>query len=132
MTLKKAFYGFRQGNNTMLQRYYDLFISQSKVLEEVEAMKTDFATIIKIANENGNEFPMDEDLAEAREWALAMCFIHGANAKSSVEYLVHLHNSSLQGSDYYPKTLTEAYHTLSTPRSVTGSISGHRQGCGIC
>jgi len=113
MTLKKAFYGFRQGNNMTLQHYYDLFIGQSKVLEEVGATITDFTTAVKIANENGNDFPMDEDLAEARKQALAMCFIQGANAKYSAEYLVHLHNSSLQGSNYYPKMLTEAYHTLS-------------------
>ena len=46
MALKKTFYSFKQGNNMMLQHYYDLFISQSQVLKEVGATITDLATVI--------------------------------------------------------------------------------------
>ena len=44
---------------------------------------------------------------------LAINFIKGAHPKYKNEYLVHLCNCKLQGNDYYPKMLAEAYNTLS-------------------
>ena len=50
---------------------------------------------------------------DAREQALAINFIKGVHPKYNNEYLVHLRNCKLQGNDYYPKMLAEAYNTLS-------------------
>jgi hypothetical protein len=47
----------------------------------------------------------------ARELSLALRFIHGMNCNYK-SYLTHLHNSYLDGNDYYLMTLHEAYNIL--------------------
>ena len=59
--------------------------------------------------ENGTE----EDFMDAREQALAINIIKGVHPKYKTEYLVYLRNCKLEGNDYYPKTLTEAFNTMS-------------------
>jgi hypothetical protein len=65
-----------------------------------------------IATTNGRAgAPKEGDWAAAREQALAIRFIRGANATHKA-YLRHLRNSFLDGSDYYPTALHEAYNIL--------------------
>jgi hypothetical protein len=56
-----------------------------------------------------------------REQALAICFIHRTNAMHKA-YLTHLQNGFLDGSDYYPSTLIEAYNILQ-PREPEGGLT---------
>ena len=99
--LKEMFYTFRQGKNTTLQRYYELFLGQVEVLDEVGITIADESLIQTIAVENGRGgAPTDEDRAEAKEQALAIRFIRGANDNYK-SYLTHLHNSYLDGMDHY-------------------------------
>ena len=112
--LKRAFFSFQQGNNMSLQKYYELYVGHVTVLDELGVTIADIATAIKVANENGHsDVPTEEDYMEARERALAINFVKGAHPRYRNEYLVHLRNCKLQGNDYYPKTLAEAYYTLS-------------------
>jgi hypothetical protein len=60
--------------------------------------------------------------ATAREQALAILFICGANATHKT-YLTHLRNSFLDGSDYYPSTLHEAYNILQRHVPESGSMN---------
>lgn len=113
MTIKTAFYTLKQGNNMSLQRYYEFFTAHVKVMDEVRINIIDDATVQAVAEENGHDIPNAEDFAEAKEMALAVRFIQGANPAHTAEYLAHLSNSHLEGNDLYPKTLIEAYHTLS-------------------
>ena len=41
-----------------------------------------------------------------------MNFILGAHPRYSGEYLMHLRNSRLEGNNFYPTTIAEAYNTL--------------------
>lgn len=123
MTIKTTFYTFKQGNNMTLQRYYELFLGHVAVMDEVGINITDDATVYAVAEDYGREVPTIEDYAEAKERALAVRFIQGANPAHSSEYIAHLRNSHLDGSDVYPKTLSEAYHTMSR-REPTRGASG--------
>jgi hypothetical protein len=128
--VKESFYGFRQGRYMPLQRYHELFIAQVQVLDEVGVSIADEALIKKIAETNGNvdpngdAVPTDTDRASARELSLELRFIRGANGNYK-SYLTHLHNSYLDGNDYYPKTLHEAYNILQRRESdvPTGSTT---------
>jgi hypothetical protein len=115
--VKENFYGFRQGRYMPLQCYHELFIAQVQVLDEVGVSIADQALINKIAETNGNvnldgdADPTDADRASACELSLALQFIRGAN-RNYKSYLTHLCNSYLDGNDYYPTTLHEAYNIL--------------------
>ena len=50
-----------------------------------------------------------------------MRFLQGANPNYNAEYLAHLRNSHLEGTDLYPKTLIEAYHTMSCCEPLRGT-----------
>jgi len=113
MMIKTMFYTFKQGNKMSLQRYYELFLGQVTVLYEVGISIFDEATAESITRENNRAKPNVKDYAEARERALTIQFLQGANPSHSAEYIAHLRNSHLEGNDLYPKNLTEAYHTLS-------------------
>lgn len=110
--IKEMFYTFKQGKYMTLQRYYELFVGQVEVLEEVGVTIADEGLAQSIASGRGRAGePNDDDWASAREQALAIRFIRGTNATYR-PYLTHLRNSFLDGSDYYPATLHEAYHIL--------------------
>jgi hypothetical protein len=110
--IKEMFYSLRQGKHTSLQRYHELFLGQVEVLEEVGVTIPDESLVESIAAANGRAgAPEEADWTAAREQALAIRFIRGAN-DSHKTYLTHLRNSFLDGSDYYPSTLHEAYNIL--------------------
>lgn len=110
--IKEMFYSFRQGKHMSLQRYYELFLGQVEVCDEVGVSIADESLVESLAASNGRAgFPTDRDLEEAREQALAIRFIRGANDQHK-SYLTHLRNSYLDGSDYYPATLHDAYNKL--------------------
>ena len=113
MSTKTAFYTFKQGNKMSIQRYYELFLSQVTVLQEVGITMSNDAIAFKIASKKSHEIAKPEDYTKACKWATAICFIQGVNPRYSAQYLMHLRNIHLEGNDYYPWTLTEAYHTLS-------------------
>jgi hypothetical protein len=78
--IKEMFYTFKQGKNTSLQRYYELFLGQVEVIDEVGVTIPDQSLVEVIAAENGRAgAPNDADRAKAREQALAIRFIRGTN-----------------------------------------------------
>ena len=104
-----------------LQQYYELFVRQVEVLEEVGVTIADDGLAQSIAAGKGRAGePNDDDYANAREQALAIRFIRGSNSTYK-PYLTHLCNSYLDGSDYYPSTLHEAYHILQRRELDIGS-----------
>ena len=115
--VKEGFYTLHQGKYTSLQCYHELFLAQVQVMDEVGVSIADEALVQQIAVSNGNinvlgtAEPLDTDRAVAREQALAIRFIRGANSQHK-EYLVHLRNSFLDGHDIYPAMLHEAYNIL--------------------
>ena len=110
--IKEMFYTFKQGKHVSLQRYHELFLGQVEVLEEVGVTIPDESLVESIAASNGRAgAPVDADWAAAREQALAIRFIRGTNAIYK-GYLTHLRNSFLDGANYYPTTLHEAYNIL--------------------
>ena len=79
----------------------------------MEIIISDDATTYTIVMEEGHDMPMGEDYAKAKDRALAVCFIQGANPTHNAEYLAHLQNSHLEGNDIYLKTLIpKACHSL--------------------
>jgi Zinc knuckle len=120
--IKEMFYTFKQGKNTSLQRYYEQFLGQVKVIDQVGVTIPDERLVEAIATANGRHgAPNDADWAQAREQALAVRFIRGAN-NNHKGYLTHLCNSFLDGTDYYPAMLHEAYHILQRREPEGGSI----------
>ena len=96
--IKEMFCSFCQGKNTSLQRYYELFLVQVKVCEEVGVMIVDESLVEVIVESNGRAgAPSDADIETACEQALTIQFIRGANDKHEA-YLTHLCNSFLDGS----------------------------------
>jgi hypothetical protein len=92
------------------------------VIEEVGVTIADESLVLSIAAERGRAgAPNNADRAEARDQALAIRFIRGAN-ENHKGYLTHLRNSYLDGTDYYPATLHEAYHILQRREPEGGQI----------
>lgn len=104
-------YSFKQGKNMSLQRYYELFVNQVAVLDEVGISIVDEGLITAVANSNNRAVANKEDRAAAHEQALAIHFKQGAGEQYS-GYLMHLRNSFLDGHDNYPETLFEAYNIM--------------------
>ena len=107
MSIKTTFYTFKQGNGMSLQRDDELFVGHVTVMDEVGISISDNATAYTMAQENDHDILTEEDYAKAKERALAMQFMQGANPNYNLEYLAHLRNSHLEGTDLYPKTLME-------------------------
>jgi hypothetical protein len=121
--IKEMFYSFKQGKHMSLQRYHELFLGQVEVLDEVGITIPDESLIELIAAAKGRAgAPTDSDKADAREQALAIRFIRGANATHKA-YLTHLRNSYLDGSNYYPSTLHEAYNILQRREPDGGTVN---------
>jgi hypothetical protein len=94
-----------------------------EVLNKVGVTILDESLVESIAAANSRAgAPEDSDWAAAREQALVIHFIHGTNATYKA-YLTHLHNSFLDGTDYYPTTLHEAYNILQR-REPKGGVTG--------
>jgi len=72
MTIKTAFYPFKQGDNMSLQRYYELFLGQVTFLDEVGISIFDEATAESIARENNRAKPNVKDYAESHESDLVL------------------------------------------------------------
>ena len=111
MDVKEKFYKFYQGRYMTLERYHELFLAQTEVLDEVGITIEDEALVDEIAGEHGRIEPNEADRREARDQELAIRFIRGTNQHHK-GYLRHLRNSYLDGSDNYPRTVHEAYNIL--------------------
>jgi hypothetical protein len=110
--IKEMFYSFQQGKHTSLQCYHKVFLGQVEVIEQVGMTIADESLVESIVALNGRAgAPEEADWTAACEQALAIHFVCGANAMHKA-YLTHLRNSFLDGSNYYPKTLHEAYNIL--------------------
>jgi hypothetical protein len=121
--IKEMFYTFKQGKNMSLQRYHELFLHQVEVMDEVGITIPDESLVEAVAAASGRPgLPEDADWAAAREQALAIRFIRGTNF-SHKKYLTHLRNSYLDGADYYPSTLHEAYNILQRWENDSASIT---------
>ena len=106
----------------LLQCYYELFLGQVEVCEEVGVMIVDERLVESIAESNGRaRAPNDTNIDATHEQALAICFIHGINDNHKT-YLTHLRNSFLDGSDYNPATLHEAYNILQCHEPEGGQV----------
>lgn len=106
--IKEGFYTLKQGKYMSLSKYYEIFKAHSAVMDDTIADK---GLIKKIANENGNDEPSEEDEEQAKQRTLAIWFIKGTNDKYQ-EYKRHLRNSYLDGADHYPRNMHEAYNIL--------------------
>ena len=75
------FYSFCQGKHTTsLQQYYELFLGQVEVCEEVGVSIADKSLVESVAQANSRAgLPQEADFQAACEQALAIQFIHGAN-----------------------------------------------------
>jgi hypothetical protein len=105
-----------------------LSLGQVEVLKEVGVTIPDESLVNEsIAAANGRASA--PDWTAARKQALAVCFIRGANAIHKT-YLTHLRNSFLDGSDYYPSTLHEAYNILLQRRVPEGGSMNIAGQCG--
>lgn len=77
--ITKMFYTFKQGKHMSLQRYYELFLSQVEVLEQVGVNIAADSLIKAEAAAHDRDDLNDDDRNQARENALAIQFIRGAN-----------------------------------------------------
>ena len=94
-----------------LERYYEIFLAQVEVLDEVGVSIADTARIQQVAEQHGRGAPMAADREESKQTALVIQFIKGTNANHK-PYLSHLRNCYLDGLDVYPSTVQEAYNIL--------------------
>ena len=71
--IKEMFYSFHQGKNASLQCYYELFLGQVEVCEEVGIMIVDESLVESITESNSRAgAPSDVDIKTARKQALAI------------------------------------------------------------
>ena len=78
--IKEMFYSFCQVKHMLLQCYYELFLGQVEVCEEVGVTIADESLVESIAESNGRaRLPKDADMEARHKQALTICFIHGAN-----------------------------------------------------
>ena len=92
MDVKEKFYKFYQGRHMTLERYHELFLAQTEVLDKVGITIEDEALVEEVAGENGRIEPNDDDRREAQDQELAIRFIRGTN-QNHKGYLRHLRNS---------------------------------------
>ena len=97
----------------LLQQYHDKFQALVQVIDEVKINIADQGLIKTVTIENGQaaNAATNADKRTTRECALAICFLRGTNHKHKT-YLTHLHNSHLDGKNYYPKMVAKAYSIL--------------------
>ena len=81
------------------------------MLNEVGVTIPDTALVQHVAEQHGRGEPAAADHEEAKQIALTIRFIKGANA-SHKPYLSHLWNSYLDGLDVYPNMVQEVYNIL--------------------
>jgi hypothetical protein len=112
LDVKEEFYRMHQGKHESLQKYYERFMNQVDVMNEVGVSVVDEAMCADVARANGRPgAPNDDDRAEALERTLAMRFIRGGNIRFKT-YLTELRHSALNGVTNYPATLTLAYNIM--------------------
>ena len=109
--VREKFYNLRQGRYQSLRDYYDAFVAQVAVMNEVGIAVADDSLVAEVATENGRDVPDEADFEEAKEQALTARFLRGTNAKYR-QYLRDLRNNYLDGNDYYPTTVHDAYNIL--------------------
>ena len=110
--VKEGFYSLRQGKYQSLQQYYEVFLNQVGVLEEVGIDLDDTCLVNQVAAAAGRPgAPEDADHEAAKQKALAIRFIRGTNEQHK-KYLTELRHSFLNGQDNYPATLSKAYNIL--------------------
>lgn len=120
--LKSTFYSFKQGENMSLIRYYDLFTNQVSVLQEMGVSLSDASVVEAIAASNGRPgAATDDDVKAAVDQAMAVQFLKQANSTFR-SYLIHLRNSFLDGIDFYPTNVHQAYNILQRRESESGGV----------
>jgi hypothetical protein len=76
LEMKEELYHMRQEKHESLQKYYERFMSQVDIMNEVKVSVTDEAMVEEVARANGRHgAPTDIDRAEAKERTLAVRFI---------------------------------------------------------
>jgi hypothetical protein len=118
------FYHLSMDKYTTPQEYFERFMNQVHVVEEVGG------SFGSLAKQYADAFlQQDKTLAEmteaeqmkildtARDGALAMAFIMGVDRTRYSGLLIHLENQHTQGMDMWPKTPQEAYSLLSNWRA---------------
>ena len=110
MVLKERFYSFKQMRGVTLQKYYEMFMTQVAVMDEMGIQLHDERVAEQYARERGGTNPNDADRQRSRDHALAIRFIRGA--RNGSKYYKHLRNSYLDGNNVYPASAHIAYNIL--------------------
>lgn len=125
--ITESFYKLKQGKHMSLQKYYELFMSNVEVLDQVGVNIAAEGLIKEVAKAHDRDDPNEADRKQAREQALAIRFIRGTN-ESYRSYLKHLRNSYLDGNDIYPTTLQDAYNILQRRENEQESVVADSDG----
>jgi len=116
----KFFFTYRQRDNLSLHKYFEVFNIMQENIEQVGGsfvQPSIVASMYKIdkvsVSEQGDEDVQTEYEQKAKKRLLAMDFLFGARADVYQELIVDLENDFLKGHDYFPISVTEAFHLLS-------------------
>jgi hypothetical protein len=134
---KRCFYMMRQDKHTSVQQYYESFVNTVEVIEHCGG---DIGTNQSLVNEmlggRDRAIASDASIADAEQLAkekyLACAFILGADKTRYGRLLEDLENSFTQGSDKFPKNMTDAYNVLvnwkQNPQNYMRVVDGSTDG----
>jgi hypothetical protein len=121
--------GFRQSPTMTTQDYYEQFLNRIDVYIHTGGNTSPHpGTIASEADSNGWDMLQltVQQQAQAKEMEWANIFITGADRVRYGSLITSLQNEYLNGSDRYPKTLSDAYNRLTywrEPKSATRHVS---------
>jgi hypothetical protein len=125
---KRGFYLFEQGPDMSLQEYRDEFMKRWEIVETVAGLG--FAGPPYLQRKDGSlqvNWPpagrSEEDMVE-----LATAFIMQADSARFESMKRDLHNTYLGGSDFYPKTVHDAFELLGAWIQNGNHAGGRRRG----
>jgi hypothetical protein len=134
---KRRFYMMRQDKHTSVQQYYESFINTVEVIEHCGGdIGTDRSLVTEMLGGRDRVIASDEVIADAERLAkekyLACAFILGADKTRYGRLLEDLENSFTQGSDKFPKNMTDAYNILvnwkQNPQNYLRVVDGSSDG----
>ena len=135
---KRRFYLSTQDKNATCQAYLERFKNHIEVIEHCggtvdEKVLIDDELILNgVTRNSASSDELSQATTTAREQYMACAFLVGSDRDRYGKLVEDLENDHIQGSDKYPKTLTNAYsllvHWKQSPKNLMRALGGNNDG----
>jgi 2-polyprenyl-6-methoxyphenol hydroxylase-like FAD-dependent oxidoreductase len=112
--MRETYHTLKQGQSETLHNYHKRVVGVVEAMEAVRITLVDPCLLEQITSENGRTFAeaTGADITDARNQAITMQFVHGADSRFD-PYRNELAHAFLNNRDEYPRTLSEVIEGIS-------------------